>query len=197
MGAVDAPFTLGQRFSSPHYKLEWAPGCFYQVNPQQNEAMVHQILTWLGPLAGKRVLDLYCGMGNFSIPLGLAGNGGLGIEHNRRAIHWARINSEKTGLTNWRFLAGDVTRSLDDLRLHSEHFNLVVLDPPRSGLGKAVHGLLQLKAARVCYISCDPATFARDLRQLTRESYTLVSCVPLDMFPQTHHIESLAVLEKN
>ncbi|MGE4560163.1 MAG: class I SAM-dependent RNA methyltransferase [Desulfobulbus sp.] len=180
------------------YRLRWAPGCFFQVNALQNPRLITLALDALGHLSSPRtVLDLFCGMGNFSIPLALRGDQVLGIEHNRRSIHWARENSTLNKLAHPRFLAGDVGEQLNKLVKQGRQVDGILLDPPRQGLGKSAAQLPRLHPQSIVSISCDPATQARDLREFVAGGYRLCHITPVDMFPQTHHIESLALLERN
>lgn len=193
------PVTLQQLFSihGRNYTLEWDSRCFFQVNPEQNGRLVELVTDCAGDVNGKTILDLFCGMGNFSIPLALAGAEVTGVEHNSHSISQARDNARKTKMVQCRFISGDAGIQLNHLLKKQARFDLILLDPPRQGLGRAASLPARLGAAKILYISCDPATFCRDLRTLTGEGYSLKSVTPVDMFPQTHHIECLAVLEKN
>ncbi len=178
------------------YTLRWDADCFFQVNVVQNIRLVELAVQELKCAAPATVLDLYCGMGNFSLPLALRGALVTGIEQNRHSIRWAGRNAAVAGLATCRFLAGDVEAHL--IRLHKQRatFDCILLDPPRQGLGKATALLPALRARRIVAISCDPATQARDLGRIIAKGYRLRSITPVDMFPQTHHIESVALLEK-
>ncbi len=193
------PVLLQQQFSagSQAYTLSWDSRCFFQVNPEQNRQLVDLVMDHAGAVSGKTILDLFCGMGNFSIPLALAGAEVTGIELNKFAIHAARANADNAVIENSDFTAADVGRHLQQLVNKKARFDIVVLDPPRQGLGRETQLLPQLQPEKILYISCDPATLTRDLQTLIREGYGLKSAIPVDMFPHTHHIECLAVLEKN
>lgn len=192
--------TLAQDFLLPGhaYRLEWDTSCFFQVNVQQNHNLIQAALQ---PLAEAnqpfRALDLFCGMGNFSIPLGLIGADITGVEHNQHSIHWAQRNSDQAGLKTARFLADDVERRLHRLVRRNRQFDCVLLDPPRQGLGLAAALIPLLKPRLIISVSCDPATLARDLALITKGGYRLTRVIPVDMFPHTHHIESLTFLERN
>jgi len=179
------------------FTLCWPPGCFSQVNVRQNEQLINLILRLAGSIAGRRVLDLFCGTGNFSVPLALNGARVTGVELSRESITWARNNGAAAGCADARFIAADVAGALGTPDITDACYDLIVLDPPRLGLGKATAQLAELGAARIIYISCDPATLVRDLAQLCARGYRLRQLVPVDMFPQTHHIEAVALLEKN
>ncbi len=181
------------------YTLRWHSQCFFQVNPAQNRRLVRFVLECAGNLTGQRVLDLFCGMGNFSIPMALAGATVTGVEWNRQAIDAARKNGRDAGVEveAITFVAADVTEYLLACVGGDNHYDLLLLDPPRQGLGRAAGLLPSFASEKIIYISCDPATLVRDVGLLVREGYRLSSLTPVDMFPQTHHIECVAVLEKN
>lgn len=181
----------------PDFSLSWGSGCFYQVNAPQNQNLVDLASRLYRQTEGRKVLDLFCGMGNFSIPLALCGASISGIEQNPESIRWAERNAQKNGLLQYRFLADDVGRYLHSLANQADRYDFVLLDPPRQGLGRQTYTLAALGAKNILYISCDPATMARDLAVLTGNGYRLCSLTPVDMFPQTHHIETVTLLEKN
>jgi len=193
------PALLQQHFSTGNHKysLEWDSRCFFQVNPDQNQHLVELACRQAGMVADKTILDLFCGMGNFSIPLAMAGAKVTGVELNKHSIAAARENARNAGIQKIRFITADVSHYLQDAGKKKIRFDLILLDPPRQGLGKATKLLPELEADKILYISCDPATLTRDLQVLTQADYRLISVTPVDMFPQTHHIECLAVLEKN
>jgi 23S rRNA (uracil1939-C5)-methyltransferase len=195
------PAPLAQKISLPDLQqgcstLYWSGGCFSQVNARQNGQLIRLACDLAGELKGKTVLDLYCGMGNFSIPLALQGAAVTGIEQNPESIRWARFNAESAGVV-CSFFVSDVLNSLRELTKNRQRVDIIILDPPRRGIGKAANLLPGLKPQQIIYISCDPATLARDLASLCDRGYSLDRLIPVDMFPQTHHIESVALLEKN
>ena len=179
------------------YTLHWDSLCFFQVNPPQNSQLVQIVLEHAGEVTGLRLLDLFCGMGNFSIPLARAGAVVTGVEWNRRAIAAARSNAESAGIDAITFVSADVLKFIRRCVDTGCRYDILLLDPPRQGIGRAARLLPALAGGKIIYISCDPATLVRDLRTLGRAGYHLTSLTPVDMFPQTHHIESVAVLEKN
>ena len=203
-GARHAPATpgadLGQRFTvgGHAYTLTWDHRCFFQVNPAQNERLVRLALGLPAPRDQPYpALDLFSGTGNFSVPLGIAGATVTGIEHNPHSLRWAEANCRRAGLEHARFLAGDVGHQLRRLVRRDTRFPVILLDPPRQGLGKAAALLPDLGAEVIVSVSCDPATHARDLRLLVDRGFRLTRVIPVDLFPQTHHIESVALLERN
>ncbi len=191
-----APPALRQHFSHTglNYSLSWAPDGFFQVNCQQNAQLVALAMEAAGP--GQRTLDLCCGAGNFSIPLALLGAEVLGVETCASSLHWARENARQAGLRDIRFTGADAAKELARLCRQQARFDTILLDPPRQGLGRAAALIPGLAPRRIVSISCDPATHARDLRLMLAGGYRLVRILALDMFPQTHHIETLALLER-
>jgi len=189
---------LTQQISVPGHDcvLSWSGGCFSQVNPGQNEQLVRLVLELAGTLRGKKVLDLYCGMGNFSVPLALAGGEVVGVEGSPESVRWARHNAKLSGIKA-DFLAADVHASLRQMIAQRQRADLMLLDPPRAGIGKTAALLPELGAEKIICISCDPVTLARDLAFLCGKNLRLTQLIPLDMFPQTSHIETVAVLERS
>ena len=142
-------------------------------------------------------MDLYCGVGFFGIELGEAVDSFTGVEYDQRAIQSARRNAAARQRTNGEFLAGTVEQVLPDLlKRFSADTTTVLLDPPRKGcLPEVLQLLRREQPAQIIYVSCHPATMARDLNILCREGvYNLARVVPLDMFPQTQHVECVADL---
>lgn len=178
------------------YRLSWPAGGFFQANTRLNRQLVALVLEAVRECQPRTVLDLFCGAGNFSVPLGLAGFRVTGVEWDSTSVQWAEKNAQQNALRHFSFLAGDVNRELDRLVTAGQRFDCVVLDPPRTGLGKAAALLPRLAPRRIVSISCDPATQARDLGLLLAGGYRLERLTVVDMFPQTHHIESVAVLER-
>ncbi|MCI5143504.1 MAG: class I SAM-dependent RNA methyltransferase, partial [Candidatus Electrothrix sp. ATG1] len=166
-----------------------------QVNPGQNEQLITLVCELIGDLGGKTVLDLYCGMGNFSAALGLLGGTVTGIEGNREGIWWAEKNAERAGITA-RFFVADVRFALQQIVAQEEKADYVLLDPPRSGVGKSITLVPHIEPEKIIYVSCNPATLARDLNLLSPHGYTITRVVPVDMFPQTSHIETVVLLER-
>ncbi len=194
------PLTQHIQLDEKSCTLSWSGGCFSQVNPNQNEQLIRLVCDLAGALSGdlsgKTVLDLYCGMGNFSIPLGLCGGTVTGIEGNRESIHWAKENARQASISA-RFLVADVRAALKQLVEHGEKVDCILLDPPRSGVGKDIILLSHLEPEKIIYVSCDPATLARDLNLLCTHGYMITRVVPVDMFPQTSHVESVVLLERS
>jgi 23S rRNA (uracil1939-C5)-methyltransferase len=176
--------------------LAWEAGGFCQVNLAQNIQLIQTVLDFCRPDAETTVLDLFCGMGNFSVALGLQSASLLGIEGQGSAIRCARKNSEQAGLTNTLFKKSPIHTRCQELVTEGKIFDCVVIDPPRQGAPGLAPYLAALTQKRLVYISCDPATLCRDLGELSSSGFTIKKLQPVDMFPQTHHMETVALLEK-
>lgn len=179
------------------FELSWEVGGFCQVNLRQNENLISQVLQLCHDMKGAKILDLCCGMGNFSIPLGQTAGSVTGVEGQGAAIRAARQNSAEAGLTGTRFIKGAIASVCNKLVLEKQQFDITLLDPPRQGAMGLAADLAKLTVRRMLYISCDPATLVRDIKELQQHDFQLTFVQPFDMFPQTHHIETIAVLEKN
>ena len=177
--------------------LSWETGGFCQVNLQQNVKLIQTVLDFCRIKQEETVLDLFCGMGNFSIPLAEKAQSVLGIEGQGSAIRSAEKNSSATGQDNTSFLKRPIHKGCEDLVREDRTFDCIVIDPPRQGAPGLTGQLAILCKKRLVYISCDPATLCRDLSNLLDQGFTLTKLQPIDMFPQTHHIETVALLEKS
>lgn len=163
-----------------------APGAFTQVNWDVNLALVDELLSGAARRGSIRFLDLYCGVGNFTMPLLGTGRSGLALDDDAKAIESARCAALEQGFDPDSFQQADVADWL--ARDASETFDLVIVDPPRAGLATGVGGLAR-RARHLFLCACDPVTFARDLRRLVDEGFSVESVTAYDMFPQTHHFE--------
>ena len=144
-----------------------------------------------------RLLDLYCGNGNFSLPLAAEVASVVGIEGNADSVRAAEHNRELNKVANARFFCDDVATGVNALVEQGDAFDIVLLDPPRAGAGDALPGIVRLQPQRIIYVSCDPSTLARDCGLLSARGYTVATSVPIDMFPQTYHIESVTLLRRS
>lgn len=186
---------LGYRLEAWDLTLAYRPGDFVQVNEPVNDAMVAQALDWLKPTASERVLDLFCGLGNFALPLARQAREVVGVEGVQAMVERAAANARTNGLANTRFHQADLSKPLADAPWAAEDFTAVLLDPPRDGAFEAVRQMRSLGAERVLYVSCNPATLARDAGEMARQGYRLKRAGILDMFPQTAHVEAMALFE--
>jgi len=165
-------------------------GSFFQVNTQMAGRLVEVVRGYLDPRGYETLLDLYCGVGTFGISLADEVAEVIGVEENPMAVDDAMVNAE--ALDNAHFYEGPVVAALPAI---DERVDMVVLDPPRNGVEPEVlEALAKLRPSRIAYVSCDPATLARDVHRLVEAGYRLVEVQPVDMFPQTYHIESVALL---
>lgn len=169
--------------------LGFGPYSFIQGNPLVNERLVAEVLSMAGEAPG-RVLDLYCGIGNFALPLAQRAVEVVGIECNPMAVADAEANAKAAGLPNVRFEKGDAARVASRLLEAGERFDAVVLDPPRIGCREVIEPVCRMRPRRIVYVSCEPPTFARDAALLEQAGYRLRRSLVLDMFPQTFRIES-------
>lgn len=192
---VCGPLELIVEVDTPVLRLGYGPGGFAQINLTQNRAMIREVIGALISDPPGRVLDLFCGMGNFSLPVARLAQELIGVEAYPQSIEMARLNARLNEVFNADFFAreafGAATLYGGDLPL-----DLVILDPPRSGAYDVVRELVAVQPAKILYVSCDPPTLVRDLQVLLEGGYRLAWSRPFDLFPQTHHTESITLLER-
>ncbi|GFE58561.1 23S rRNA (uracil(1939)-C(5))-methyltransferase RlmD [Geobacter sp. AOG1] len=179
----------------PETVLSFSRGGFSQVNYRQNLALLSTVAAWLAPSGTERLLDIYCGNGNFSLPLARYVSSVVGIEEYEPSIDDARWNALANGIDNALFRCQAAMAGIQALVAAGESFDLVLLDPPRSGAADIIAHLHALSPRAIAYVSCDPATLARDIGLLRAHGYTVTKSRPIDMFPQTYHIESVTLFE--
>lgn len=184
---------LGYRLEAWDLQLDYRPGDFVQVNAPVNEAMVAQALDWLAAQAHERVLDLFCGLGNFALPLARRVREVVAVEGVQAMVERAAQNAASNGLGNVHFFQADLSNPLLAAGWARGGFAAVLLDPPRDGALPVVRQIGGLGARRVVYVSCNPATLARDSAELQAQGYRLEKAGILDMFPQTAHVEAMAL----
>lgn len=190
-------YTLSGKENEDTLHLEWEIGGFCQVNLEQNRVMIEQALSLLDVQAEESVLDLYCGMGNFSIPLAKKAKSLIGYEGQGSAIRSAQKNAQINGLNNCTFHKRPIHKAVQELINSNARFDCLIIDPPRQGAPGLAKDIAQIIDKRIVYISCDPATLGRDLAALVAEGFTIQTVQPIDMFPQTHHIETIVLLKKD
>ena len=184
---------IGDRLG--HFRFTLSPASFFQVNPAQAEAMCRLVAERAVSEPGGMVLEVYAGIGTISLFLAERAEVVMGVESSPQAVQDARRNAEMNRVGNARFLAGGAERVLPELGRSGLRPDAVVLDPPRKGCSPQVlEAVACLRPRRVVYVSCDPATLARDLAILSIRGYRTQEVVPLDMFPQTAHVEAVATL---
>ena len=178
--------------------LMFEPSDFTQVNATINQNMIQLTMELLEVCTEDRVLDLFCGLGNFSLPLARRVSEVVGVEGDAALVKHAQNNAKLNDLNNATFEQADLTKTaLKDYSWANDGFNKILLDPPRSGAFEVLSQLADLGAERIVYVSCNPATLARDAGELVHKyGYTLVSAGIMDMFPHTSHVESIALFIK-
>jgi 23S rRNA (uracil1939-C5)-methyltransferase len=188
---------LYYRFADEGITLYFHPLDFTQVNFAMNRAMLKQILELLQPAADDTVLDLFCGLGNFSLPLARHVAGVTGVEGDAALLQRARANAERNSISNVRFLQADLYSEDLPAGFPGTLCDKILLDPPRAG-ALAILQQLDLSAVKkLVYVSCNPATLARDAGMLAREKgMMLIAAGIMDMFPHTSHVESIALFER-
>ncbi|KHL56892.1 23S rRNA (uracil(1939)-C(5))-methyltransferase RlmD [Xanthomonas cannabis] len=203
-GGVDSvhplwPQEVPLSFRLPQWDVELAfrPLDFIQVNASLNQKMIAHALALLDATPDDRVLDLFCGLGNFTLPLARTVREVVGVEGDAGLVARAKDNAQRNGLHNAQFHAADLTQDQRSAPWMRQGFDKLLLDPPRSGALEVLQQLPLKKFERIVYVSCHPGSLARDAGYLVNEQgFTLVSAGAMDMFPHTAHVESIAVFEK-
>jgi 23S rRNA (uracil1939-C5)-methyltransferase len=190
----EGPRRIDEVLSGTTYCI--SPDAFFQTSPKGAEQLVRIVAQWLQPGPGDTVADLYCGGGLFALPLAATAGSVLGIEESGVAVGDAEAGARRNRRRNARFVRGPVAAVLPRLGQDLPQPQLAVLDPPRAGTEPTVlERLCALRPRRIAYVACDPRSLARDLRALKDLGYTSRQVVPVDMFPQTWHVEAVALLE--
>ncbi len=193
------PEKIELAFTIPAFDLSLAfrPLDFIQVNDGLNQKMIAAALDLLDPQPTDRVLDLFCGLGNFTLPLARRAGHVIGVEGEAGLVARARENALRNGLANVEFHAADLAKDLASEPWLKQGIDKLLLDPPRAGAAEVLAQLPLKGIRRIVYVSCHPASLARDAGFLVRErGYTLKAAGAMDMFPQTAHVESIALFEK-
>ena len=194
---AETPDALAYSLPEFDIRVDFEPIDFVQVNAAINQRMVRAAIDFLQPRDDDRVLDLFCGIGNFSLPLARRSGAVLGIEGEATLVRRAGENARKNGLANVEFQTADLSRVDGGEAWMQEHWDRVLLDPARSGAAEVVSRMRQIDPSRIVYVSCHPGTLARDAGTLVNEQgYRLLAAGIIDMFPHTAHVESIAVFEK-
>lgn len=188
---------LAFRLSAWDVELEFRPLDFIQVNAGLNQRMIQATLDLLEPQADERVLDLFAGLGNFTLPIARFAREVVGVEGDAGLVRRARDNITRNGFGNVQFHAADLAKDLSGEPWMRESFDKLLLDPPRSGADFVLAHLPLKQFRRIVYVSCHPASLARDAGFLVNEKgWTLRAAGVMDMFPHTAHVESIAVFER-
>jgi len=187
-------------FRLPAYdvELEFRPLDFIQVNAGMNRRMIEHALTLLEPQSGDRVLALFCGLGNFTLPLARRAAQVTGVEGDAGLVRRAQQNAQRNNVENATFFSADLAADQRATPWAKADYELLLLDPPRSGAAEILQYLPKRSARRLVYVSCHPASLARDAGTLVNQhGFKLRSAGVMDMFPHTAHVESIALFERN
>ena len=193
------PGDVELQYALPAYdlKLAFTPLDFVQVNARINQKMIAHALELLRPGPDDRVLDLFCGLGNFSLPVACHAGHVCGVEGDTGLVERARSNASANGIGNTEFHVGDLAGAVRGSSWARQDWDLMLLDPPRSGAEELLRQLPGKSVRRVVYVSCHPASLARDAGELVRShGFKLQAAGVMDMFPHTAHVESIALFER-
>ncbi|HGL6357193.1 TPA: 23S rRNA (uracil(1939)-C(5))-methyltransferase RlmD [Citrobacter amalonaticus] len=182
-------------YESNGLRLNFSPRDFIQVNAGVNQKMVASALEWLDVQPGDRVLDLFCGMGNFTLPLATRAASVVGVEGVPALVEKGRENAQQNGLHNVTFFHENLEEDVTRQPWAKNGFDKILLDPARAGAAGVMQHIIKLQPGRVVYVSCNPATLARDSEALLRAGYQIQRLAMLDMFPHTGHLESMVLFE--
>jgi len=176
-------------------KYKISPLSFFQVNTLQAESLYQQVKDYAQLSGEQKVLDAYCGIGSIGLYLADEAAEVTGIEVVDEAVEMAKENARLNGIDNYQILKGTVAKRINQLK---NQFDLIIVDPPRKGCGEEViNDLIKLDAKKIIYVSCNPSSLSRDIGYLTQSGYQLNQIQPVDMFPHTYHVETVAVLERS
>ena len=181
---------LGKRF-------QLSPASFYQVNHDMSEKLYRKVQAYAAPQAGETVIDLYCGAGTIGICTVPPESRLIGVEIVPQAVENARQNAMRNGMENATFLCADAARATQILKEKNIHADCVLIDPPRKGCDEAtIDNIVAFQATRLVYVSCNPATLARDLKIFESKGYKAVRACAADLFPRTAHVETVVLLKR-
>jgi 23S rRNA (uracil1939-C5)-methyltransferase len=188
--------SIGDTIGSTRFTI--SPRSFFQVNNGGAELIYGTVRDWAALGGSERVLDLYCGVGGISLYLAPSARSVTGVEYSEAAVRDAESNARLNRVSNCTFVQGDTAELLEELLEEGERFDLAVLNPPRKGCdARVVDRLVRLAPQRIIYVSCSPESLARDLAQLARHGYVIGRVQPVDMFPQTPHVETVVLLQRS
>lgn len=187
---------LSYRLEQYGLEMRFHPTDFVQVNAEVNNKLIDLAIELMAPKSDESFLDLFCGIGNFTLPLALHSKHVVGIEGSQEMVHRGYENAQHNNISNVSFDCQDLQNTHYNDKYMSQKFDGVLLDPPRAGAWEVIQMLPHTNTKRVVYISCNPATLARDAGGLKEKGYELVKVGVLDMFPHTSHVESIALFVK-
>jgi len=177
-------------------KLAFSARDFVQVNSEVNEQMLSRVIDWLSPQADERALDLFSGLGNFSLPLAQKLKRVTAVEGSSAMVERCLANAAANGIDNIDAYSADLSQPNPAAPWLAQNYDLILLDPPRQGAADIIAQIEHLRPRALVYIACDPSSLVRDAETLTAQGYSMSKLCIADMFPQTHHIESLALFER-
>ena len=196
MRLLDGKETIAEMLNEIHFSI--SPDSFFQVNTEQAEILYRLVKEATELKEDETVIDAYCGIGPIALFLARQAKKVYGIEEDISAVENAYRNARLNHIDNCTFIPGKVEEALPALLFQGLKPAVIILDPPRKGCSSGVlQTMIQLRPRRIIYVSCNPSTLARDLDILSKMGYSLLSVQPIDLFPQTYHVECIAVLEKN
>ena len=178
-------------------EFKFRPAMFTQVNYEINKQMINRVLDTMALTENDTVLDLFCGLGNFTLPMAKFAGSVVGIEGDQPLVNHSKENALHNNIHNVEFYAADLSKDISDQPWANRHYNKIMLDPSRAGASDVLKYFKQWQPEQIVYVSCNPSTLARDAGILVNElGYKLVKAGVMDMFPQTGHVESMALFVK-
>lgn len=187
---------LSYRLNNQKIELLYHPTDFTQINLAINQQMVDRAIELLALEPNDTILDLFCGLGNFTLAIASHCHHVTGVEGSSQMVERGEMNAKHNNMTNTSFYAHDLTKPFSSELWAKQPFNKLLLDPPRSGAKEVVENISAIKPDRIVYVSCNPATLARDAEILINKGYSLEKVGVLDMFPHTSHVESIGLFVK-
>ena len=175
--------------------LRYHPQDFIQVNANMNNKMVALAMAWLAPNKQDVVLDLFCGVGNFSLPLAKRAKQVIGVEVQESMVAAGRYNARQNGLVNLSFIAADLSQAVAN-EFSQFGVTKILLDPPRAGAKEFLETIVAINPQQILYVSCDAATLARDAEYLASKGFEVLRVTMMNMFPQTSHVETMMLLQR-
>lgn len=177
-------------------ELFFEPRHFIQINATINQSMIKRAIELLAPNFSDQILDLFCGLGNFSLPLATQCQSVIGVEGSSELVAQAKKNAMHNTISNVQFYTSDLSKPIKEQAWSQKSFNKLLLDPPRSGAFEIIQQISSWQIERIVYVSCNSATLARDAAELIKQGYHLAQAGVMDMFPHTQHSEAICLFTK-
>lgn len=187
---------LSYKLTEQKLQLSFHPTSFTQINMQINQKMIAKALELIDPQKQDCVLDLFCGIGNFTLPIAKHCAQAIGVEGDPQAIQLAQLNTLQNNIKNAEFFTADLNHEINNMSWAQQKFHKILLDPPRTGALNIIQQIKHFSPQKIVYVSCNPATLARDAKELLAQEFTLKKVGIIDMFPHTNHVETIALFEK-